>query len=110
MSFNAFNLYDPFNKHVDVEGEHYKLVREIGRAGAVLLKNTDAALPLKAPRNLVLVGACISSAYFSPVLSNICSLDMGQVRTRVMALWARTASPTAVATMVSSVWAGAPAR
>jgi hypothetical protein len=32
-------------------------VREIGAASTVLLKNTGAALPLKKPRSIVLVGS-----------------------------------------------------
>ncbi|KAH9922145.1 beta-glucosidase [Amylocystis lapponica] len=53
VSFNAFypNLLSE-NLGVDVQADHYKLVREIGAAGAVLLKNTRNALPLKAPRSL----------------------------------------------------------
>lgn len=35
------------NEHIDVQGDHYKLIREIGAASAVLLKNVDGALPLK---------------------------------------------------------------
>ena len=34
------------NEHVDVRGEHKTVVREIGRQSAVLLKNTNNALPL----------------------------------------------------------------
>lgn len=57
MSFNAFNQYDQVhNLHIDVQADHYQIVREIGHAGAVLLKNTNGALPLNAPRNVVLIG------------------------------------------------------
>ncbi|KAF8126236.1 glycosyl hydrolase family 3 C-terminal domain-containing protein [Mycena galopus ATCC 62051] len=45
------------NEHVDVQADHYKLVREIGAASTVLLKNVDGALPLKKPRSIVLVGS-----------------------------------------------------
>ena len=34
-------------EHVDVRADHHKLIREIGSAGTVLLKNTNGALPLK---------------------------------------------------------------
>jgi beta-glucosidase len=34
------------NEHVDVRDEHARLIREIGRASTVLLKNTNNALPL----------------------------------------------------------------
>ncbi|CCM01675.1 uncharacterized protein FIBRA_03738 [Fibroporia radiculosa] len=58
VSFNAFNYYDTVhNKHIDVEADHYKIVREIGAQGAVLLKNTNGALPLNKPRNMVVIGS-----------------------------------------------------
>ena len=45
------------NEHVDVRGEHAAIVREIGRQGNVLLKNTDGALPLTGQeRQTVLIG------------------------------------------------------
>lgn len=34
------------NEHVDVQRNHKKLIREIGGASAVLLKNENKALPL----------------------------------------------------------------
>ncbi|EED13089.1 hypothetical protein TSTA_055890 [Talaromyces stipitatus ATCC 10500] len=34
------------NEHVDVRGNHASMIREIGAASTVLLKNTDGALPL----------------------------------------------------------------
>jgi beta-glucosidase-like glycosyl hydrolase len=45
------------NEHIDVQDDHYKLVREMGAASTVLLKNKNHALPLKKPRNLVLIGS-----------------------------------------------------
>ncbi|KIK40683.1 glycoside hydrolase family 3 protein [Suillus luteus UH-Slu-Lm8-n1] len=57
-NFHAFNPNDEVNnKHVNVQANHYKLVREIGAAGTVLLKNTNGALPLNKPRNIVLIGS-----------------------------------------------------
>jgi beta-glucosidase len=57
-NFNAFNANDEVNnKHVNVQADHYKLVRQIGAAGTVLLKNENSALPLNKPRNLVLIGS-----------------------------------------------------
>ena len=57
MSFNEFDLFDEVNnKHVDVQADHWKVVREIGAASAVLLKNKNNTLPLKKPRSIVLVG------------------------------------------------------
>ena len=39
--------YGLINEHVDVRAEHNNLVRRIGSASTVLLKNTNNALPLK---------------------------------------------------------------
>ncbi|KAI0338576.1 hypothetical protein BDW22DRAFT_1362622 [Trametopsis cervina] len=61
VSFNAFNFLDQVNnKHVDVQDDHFTVVREIGAAGAVLLRNEHNALPLKLGqggiRSIVVVG------------------------------------------------------
>ncbi|KAK2772669.1 glycosyl hydrolase family 3 N terminal domain-containing protein [Colletotrichum kahawae] len=40
----------------DVRGDHAKLIREIGAAGAVLLKNVNNTLPLTAPMNIGVFG------------------------------------------------------
>jgi beta-glucosidase len=41
---------------VDVRGDHKKLIRELGAAGIVLLKNVNNTLPLKAPKNIGVFG------------------------------------------------------
>ncbi|KAI9640088.1 hypothetical protein NHQ30_011490 [Ciborinia camelliae] len=41
---------------VDVRGNHSWLVRELGAAGMVLLKNTNNALPLNAPKRIGIFG------------------------------------------------------
>ncbi|KAI0776599.1 glycoside hydrolase superfamily [Trametes elegans] len=57
VSFNAFEMNDPAtNEHVNVQDDHYKVIREIGAAGTVLLKNVNNALPLKMPRSIALIG------------------------------------------------------
>lgn len=57
VNFNAFLPDDEAtNERVDVQADHYKVVREIGAASTVLLKNVKGALPLKKPRSLVLIG------------------------------------------------------
>lgn len=43
------------NKHVDVRREHGRLIREIGAASTVLLKNTKGALPLTNKEKLTAV-------------------------------------------------------
>lgn len=56
VSFNILSPTDQAtNKHVDVQEDHFKIVREIGASSAVLLKN-NGALPLIKPRSIVIVG------------------------------------------------------
>ncbi|POV95988.1 hypothetical protein PSTT_15908 [Puccinia striiformis] len=48
------------NQHVNVQADHHKLIREIGAASTVLLKNLNNTLPLKSPkevRTLVVIGS-----------------------------------------------------
>lgn len=42
--------------NVDVRANHATLIRELGSAGTVLLKNVNNALPLKAPKNIAVLG------------------------------------------------------
>lgn len=66
VNFNAFfPLDEATNEHVDVQDDHYKIVREIGAAGAVLLKN-NGALPLNKPRSVVIVGNDAGPAIMGP--------------------------------------------
>lgn len=51
-------MSDPFYK---------RLIREIGAAGTVLLKNTNGALPLKKPKSLAIIG---TDAKVSPLGPN----------------------------------------
>lgn len=44
------------NFHVDVQADHAKIIREIGGASTVLLKNTKNVLPLKKPKSLAIIG------------------------------------------------------
>lgn len=48
--------YDVQSPIVDVRGDHGKLIREIGAAGTVLVKNVQGALPLQKPRFLNIYG------------------------------------------------------
>lgn len=65
-NFNAFlPLDEATNEHVDVQDDHHKVVREIGAASAVLLKNVDGALPLKKPRTIVLIGSDAGPAHIA---------------------------------------------
>ncbi|BEI80764.1 hypothetical protein CcaverHIS002_0112930 [Cutaneotrichosporon cavernicola] len=51
-----FDSWGDKNEHIDVQDDHYKLIRHIGAASTVLLKNKDGALPLKKPRSIALIG------------------------------------------------------
>ena len=63
-NFNAFLPFDEAtNEHIDVQGDHDIVVREIGAASIVLLKNVDGALPLEKPRKLVLIGSDAGPAH-----------------------------------------------
>lgn len=42
--------------NVDVRANHAELIRELGSAGTVLLKNTNNALPLSKPKNIAVFG------------------------------------------------------
>ena len=102
-NYNVNDLNDPLtNQHVDVQGEHWKVVREVGAASIVLLKN-DGALPLAKPRTMVLVGMYILlddriGAILTP--SQVLML-------RLPARPARTSSLSMLASMVFSLSVGA---
>ncbi|KAL2060074.1 hypothetical protein VTL71DRAFT_9896 [Oculimacula yallundae] len=51
-------VYSPTVQHpiLDVRGDHDKLIREIGAAGHVLVKNVNHTLPLKKPRYVSIFG------------------------------------------------------
>ncbi|KAG0694111.1 glycoside hydrolase family 3 protein [Suillus ampliporus] len=53
---SSFDFYNPINREVNAQSDHYIIVREIGAAGTVLLKN-EGALPLYKPKSIVLVGS-----------------------------------------------------
>lgn len=44
------------NFHVDVRGDHGRLIRDIGARATVLLKNTNNALPLSSPKFVAVIG------------------------------------------------------
>ncbi|KAI0271493.1 beta-glucosidase [Gloeopeniophorella convolvens] len=70
VNFNAWNSNGGANQHVNVQGDHATLIRTIGAASTVLLKNTNSALPLKAPKSIAVVG---SGAIPNPAGPNSCS-------------------------------------
>lgn len=62
---SSFDLYNPINQEVNAQSDHYLIVREIGAAGTVLLKN-EGALPLYKPKNIILVGSDAASPTSGP--------------------------------------------
>ncbi|KAJ7607968.1 beta-glucosidase [Roridomyces roridus] len=66
VNFDAWNTGDSSNKHVNVQATHATLIRQIDAAGTVLLKNTNGALPLKAPRTIAIVGNGATNASGGP--------------------------------------------
>ncbi|THU83353.1 glycoside hydrolase family 3 protein [Dendrothele bispora CBS 962.96] len=56
VNFNAFHIDDDAtNERVDVQADHFRLVREMGRRGVVLLKNENSALPLTGSERSILI-------------------------------------------------------
>jgi beta-glucosidase len=53
------------NWHVNVQGDHAKLIREIGARATVLLKNTGS-LPLNKPKFLAVIGEDAGSNQYGP--------------------------------------------
>ncbi|KAJ7451239.1 glycoside hydrolase superfamily [Mycena galericulata] len=64
------------NEHVNVQDEHYKLIREIGAASTILLKNTNNALPLRV-ENIKRIGLFGSDAGPNPDGPNGCADNQG---------------------------------
>ncbi|KAF7371297.1 Beta-glucosidase [Mycena sanguinolenta] len=56
VNFDAWNNGASFNQHINVQSNHATLIRQIDAASTVLLKNTNGALPLKAPKTIAIVG------------------------------------------------------
>ena len=59
--FSARQGYGLINEHVDVRGQHARLICDIAARGTVLLKNVDGALPLKRPRFTAVFGSDASN-------------------------------------------------
>lgn len=53
---HPFNLGTTEDMNRDVRANHRTLIRDIGAASSVLLKNTNQALPLKAPKRIAVFG------------------------------------------------------
>ncbi|TVY80969.1 putative beta-glucosidase A [Lachnellula suecica] len=62
--------YQQINEHVNVQADHKDLIREIGGASTVLLKNTNNALPLNKPKSVAIIG---EDAHDNPAGPNACA-------------------------------------
>jgi hypothetical protein len=58
------------NEHKNVQSNHKNIIRQIGGASTVLLKNTNNALPLKKPKSIAVIG---NDAHDNPAGPNACS-------------------------------------
>ncbi|KIP12629.1 glycoside hydrolase family 3 protein [Phlebiopsis gigantea 11061_1 CR5-6] len=56
VNFNSKDTSSSENQHVNVQGDHASLIRTIGAASTVLLKNTGGVLPLNKPRTVAVIG------------------------------------------------------
>ncbi|KAI0535022.1 glycosyl hydrolase family 3 N terminal domain-containing protein [Xylaria digitata] len=76
------------NEHVDVQGDHAELIREIGAKSVVLLKNKGNALPLKKPASIAIIG---EDAQDNPKGPNACVDRICNVGTLAMGWGSATA-------------------
>jgi beta-glucosidase len=84
VNFNSWNIsstygyqhpeadedFTQINWHVNVQDDHAALIREIGGASTVLLKNTKNSLPLNKPKSIAVIG---EDAHDNPGGPNSCS-------------------------------------
>lgn len=58
QDYPSLGVYSNLQKHipVNVQGDHADLIREIGAAGTILVKNVNKTLPLKKPKFLAIYG------------------------------------------------------
>jgi beta-glucosidase len=57
VNFDSNDLSNPINQHVNVQGDHAIIIRTIGAASTVLLKNDGQTLPLKSPKSIAIIGS-----------------------------------------------------
>ncbi|KAK0465357.1 glycoside hydrolase family 3 protein [Desarmillaria tabescens] len=66
VNFDAWDKTTPVNTHADVQSDHKNVIRAIGQASTVLLKNSGGALPLTAPRTLAIIGSGARNSTLGP--------------------------------------------
>ncbi|MCJ1392303.1 hypothetical protein MMC18_005170 [Xylographa bjoerkii] len=58
--------FQQINFHVDVRDDHATIIRNVGANSIVMLKNTNNALPLKAPKQLAIIGEDAGPSMYGP--------------------------------------------
>ncbi len=66
VNFDAFHVGGPNNSHVNVQGDHKEVIRKMGSASTILLKNVNGTLPLKAPKSIAIIGSDAGSSSKGP--------------------------------------------
>jgi hypothetical protein len=61
--------FEQINYHVNVQDDHWRVVREVGQRSNVLLKNTNKALPLSKPWSMAVIG---EDAHSNPAGPDAC--------------------------------------
>jgi hypothetical protein len=57
VNFDTFKPNGPLDEHVNVQGNHAEIIRKVGAASTILLKNENGTLPLRKPRTLAMIGS-----------------------------------------------------
>ncbi|EIN07941.1 glycoside hydrolase family 3 protein [Punctularia strigosozonata HHB-11173 SS5] len=87
VNFDANDANSKVNQHVNVQGNHKEIIRTIGAASTVLLKNTGGVLPLHKPRTIGIIG---SDAGPNPNGLNSCG-DLNACDSGILAMgWGRS--------------------
>lgn len=79
VNFNSWNLdtmgfehyfaqqgWTQINQHVNVQGDHKKIIREVAAKGTVLLKNVDGVLPLGGEKQVGVFGSDAAEPMYGP--------------------------------------------
>jgi beta-glucosidase-like glycosyl hydrolase len=98
-NFNSWNSGS--GSHIDVTTGHASLIRTIGASSTVLLKNKNAALPLKAPKSIAIIGNAAAASSKGP--NGLVYIDK---RTRPHATDVSTGLQTGAPTTVFLQWDG----
>lgn len=66
ISYDSFDFNSPYQQHKNVQNGHKKIIREIGAASTILLKNNNGTLPLQKPGRVLLLGSDAGPAMRGP--------------------------------------------